>query len=185
MGRLKTYFLLIPAILFFCGIYSQDTYRAIPWDVEQGLSIGGRNCMLKDKNGFLWIGTNVGLNRFDGNHFTNYFSDKNKSGTIISDLVFGLIEDSLHNIWIGTPKGLSLYNTSADTFSNFTIPIDSAALTSNTSPFWATRDEVFCIELNSRITAYNIHSLKRRIVVNHFFQDNAINIMGHQAGLEN
>jgi len=183
MTRLKTYFLLIPGVLFFCGIYSQETYRAIPWDVEQGLSIGGRNCMLKDKNGFLWIGTNVGLNRFDGNHFTNYFSDKNKSGTIISDLIFGLIEDSLHNIWIGTQKGLSRYDIRADTFSRYWTPGGLAAGTPYTNPFWATRDEVFCIEMNVRITAYNIHTFKRRIVVDHFFRNNPVNIIGFPASI--
>ena len=115
---------------------SENKYRAIPWDVEQGLSVGGRNCMLKDINGFLWIGTTVGLNRFDGNHFTNFFADKNKSGTILSDLIFSLIEDSLHNIWIGTHKGLSRYDIRADTFSGFLTPGGLGAPTSYINPFW-------------------------------------------------
>jgi ligand-binding sensor domain-containing protein len=171
MPRLKTYFLLLPALVFSCSIYTQETYRAIPWDVEQGLSIGGENCMLKDINGFLWIGTNVGLNRFDGNHFTNYFPDKNKSGTIISDYILSLVEDSLHHIWIGTHKGLSRYDVRADTFSNFSSPVQPAIIYPYTIPFWATRDEVFCIEMGSRISAYDIHSFKRRVIVEHFQND--------------
>ena len=145
MDRLKKYFLLIPGVLFFFGIYSQETYRAIPWDVEQGLSLGSVRCMLKDVKGFLWIGTPFGLNRFDGSHFTNYFPDKNKSGTINSPYVLSLVEDSLHHIWIGTRKGLSRYDVRADTFSNFSPPVQSSAIEPYTIPFWATRNEVLCI----------------------------------------
>src|SRR5690242_1609465 len=88
----------------------QENYRAIPWDVEQGLSLSTVYCMLKDVNGFLWIGTPRGLNRFDGSHFVNYFSDKKKPGTIGGNGILALIEDSLHNIWIGTNKSLSRYD---------------------------------------------------------------------------
>ncbi len=150
------------------NIDSENNYRAIPWDVERGLSIGGSNCMLKDVNGFLWIGTHIGLNRFDGSHFVNYFSDKNKSGTIISNYILALVEDSLHNMWIGTNKGLSRYDIRTDTFANFSIPIDPFGLTPYIKPFWASRDEVFCIEGSSRIISYNIHSFRKKIVVSHF-----------------
>ena len=171
MARLKKYFLLIPGVLFFFGIYPQETYRAIPWDVEQGLSLGSVRCMLKDVKGFLWIGTPFGLNRFDGSHFTNYFPDKNKSGTISSPYVLSLVEDSLHNIWIGTRKGLSRYDVRTDTFSNFSPLVHPSAIEPYTIPFWATRNEVFCIEMRSRISAYNIHSFKRRVIVEHFRND--------------
>src|SRR5688572_29312165 len=114
MIRLKPYCSLLFSVLFFLSSNGQEKYWAIPWDVEQGLSLGSVHCMLKDANGFLWIGTPAGLNRFDGSHFTNYFPDKNKRGTIISAYILSLVEDSLHNIWIGTHKGLSRYDIRAD-----------------------------------------------------------------------
>lgn len=146
----------------------ENNYQRIPWDMDQGLSEGQITSMLKDSYGFLWIGTSVALNRFDGSHFINYFPDKNKSGTINSGNINHLIQDSLGNIWIGTSMGLSRYDNRADTFSNFLSPVDPALTFAFIIPFWATYDEVFCIETSSRITAYNIHSYKKRIVVNHF-----------------
>jgi ligand-binding sensor domain-containing protein len=149
----------------------QQSYQAISWDIDQGVSLASVNCMLKDVNGFLWIGTSYGLNRFDGSHFINYLPDKNKNGTISDSHILSLVEDSLHNIWMGTFKGLTRYNIKADTFSNFLPPIDSTVLDPYTVPFWATSKEVFCIEMHSRITAYNIHSFERRVVIAHFDND--------------
>jgi len=150
---------------------SENTYRAIPWDIEQGLSIGSVNCMLKDVNGFLWIGTNAGLNRFDGSRFVNYFADKTKSGGIAGSCILSMVEDSLHNIWIGTRSGLSRFENRADSFINFHNYIDPNVVEPFTIPFWATSGEVFCIEMGSRITAYDIRSLKRRVIVEHFVHD--------------
>ena len=97
--------------------------------------------MIKDVNGFLWIGTSFGLNRFDGGSFKKYVADKTKKNkTIIGNFIEGLIEDSLHNIWIGTDKGLSCYDIKADSFRN----IYSNLPGNDIVPFWATKDEVFC-----------------------------------------
>ena len=157
--------------LLYVTANPQPQYRAILWDVEQGLSLGSVNCMLKDANGFVWMGTPVGLNRFDGNHFVNYYSDKNKSGTVNSSFILSMVEDSLRNIWIGTRKGLSRYVSRADTFSTIALPAIATSPVYNIIPFWATKEEVFCIESLSRITAFNIHTYRRRVLVDHFQND--------------
>jgi ligand-binding sensor domain-containing protein len=113
---------------------------------------------------FLWIGTHVGLNRFDGSRFVNYFSNKSKDGMIISDYILALVEDSLNNIWIGTDMGLSRYDVKTDTFTNFSTSDDTLGITRYIKPFWATRDEVFCIEGSTRITSYNIHTFTKKII---------------------
>ncbi len=131
---LKRIFLLLSVCFANCFSFAQpaknigieNNYQSIPWDIDQGLSVGRITSMLKDRNGFLWIGTNVALNRFDGRHFINYFPDKNKSRAINSGNIRGLIQDSLGNIWIGTSLGLSRYDNRADTFSNFSSPVNPA-----------------------------------------------------------
>ncbi|WP_162944954.1 sensor histidine kinase [Flavisolibacter nicotianae] len=127
--------------------------------------------MLKDGNKFLWVGSAFGLNRFDGSHFKNYFGDKNNNRTLSGGVILSLVEDSLHNIWIGTNKELARYDSKADTFSNFSAYVDTTIAAPYTIPFWATRNEVFCIEMKARISAYDIHSFKRRTVVAHFQND--------------
>jgi ligand-binding sensor domain-containing protein len=142
---------------------SANAYLAIHWGLEEGISQGEVGSMIRDLNGFLWIGTSFGLNRFDGTSFKKYFADKSKKNhTITGNEIHGLIEDSLHNIWIGTNNGLSSYDLKADSFRNFRSVVPNGPIT----PFWATADEVFCYDpFDSQLSAYNIHSLvKRRLV---------------------
>ena len=148
-----------------------ETFRAVPWDAGDGLSVNSVSCMLKDVNGFLWVGTPTGLNRFDGGHFVAYFSDKNKRGAIDDDRIIAMVEDSLHNIWIATLSGLSRYDIKADTFTHVASLKNRAVTYPYTVPFGATKDEVFCIEMKSRLSAFNIYSFKRRVIVEHFQND--------------
>ena len=170
---------ILPAIVFVFALlpgtrsYSQtegshitnNHYRAIFWTEADGLSLPKKNVMLKDINGFLWIISPVGLNRFDGNTFKIYHPDKNGSGKIGGSYTFSMVEDSLHNIWIGTNKGLSRYDIKQDTFKNFlpdTISITSVA---TVMPFWATLNEIYCLEAGYKIVMFNIHTLEKKLLV--------------------
>ncbi len=172
LSQFRKHILALFATIFFSiTAISQDNYRIIHWDLEQGLSFGMVNCMIKDQLGFVWMGTVAGLDRFDGSKFLNYFPTPGNKNTILAGGIVGLTEDSLHNIWIGTHSGLSRYDIKADSFTNYTAH-DSMALTNTfVVPFWATRDEVYCVESASRITAYDVHTLARRVLVNHFDND--------------
>ncbi|MES1219303.1 MAG: histidine kinase, partial [Bacteroidota bacterium] len=107
-----------------------------------------------------WVGTAFGLNRFDGGIFKKYVADPTKKNkTILGNEISGLIEDSLHNIWIGSVKGLSCYDIKADSFKNIYSNLSKNEIV----PFWATNDEVFCWDFpEEQLTAYNIYSTKKR-----------------------
>lgn len=157
--KIKKVLFFFLAFLLVHAINAQDKYRAVNWGLNEGLSHARVSYMLKDINGFLWIGTQGGLSRFDGSVFTNYYYDPKKTGTInAGNTGGGLVEDSLHNIWIGTDKGVYRYDIKADTFTRFLPAKPFAAV------FWATRDEVFCVESDS-IIAYNIHSFAKKKLV--------------------
>ncbi len=144
---------------------NENKYRALHWSVEDGLAYDKTYCMLKDVNGFLWVGTTEGLSRFDGSTFKNYYYDPKKKATISGPMILGLVEDSLHNIWIGTSKGLTRYDIKADTFANFSSTISNTTFSTFIVPFFATKDEIYCHETDSFITAYNIHSFTKKILI--------------------
>ena len=124
------------------NIPNTDKFRAVHWGLDEGLSDGTSMNMLKDVNGFLWIATAFGLNRFDGSSFKKYIADKTKKNkTIIGNDIMGLKEDSLHNIWIGTNNGLYRYDIKADTFTR-SLPA---------APLCATGNELFCFEFNGSV----------------------------------
>jgi ligand-binding sensor domain-containing protein/signal transduction histidine kinase len=87
---------------------------------DHGLLSGNTFCTFQDYQGFLWFGSEEGLQRYDGYSFKNYFPDKNDSTSLSSSFVLQILEDSHHNLWIGTfDNGLCWYDRENDRFIRF------------------------------------------------------------------
>jgi signal transduction histidine kinase/streptogramin lyase len=87
---------------------------------DQGLLSGNTLCTVQDYQGFFWFGSEEGLQRYDGYSFKNYFADKNDSTSLSSSFVRQMLEDSRHNLWIGTfDGGLCWYDRENDRFIRF------------------------------------------------------------------
>lgn len=102
--------------------------------VEDGLSQSDVNTVLKDRYGFIWIGTDKGLNRFDGYTFKVFHHERNDSTSLGNDKVNDLLEDSEGRLWIATTTGgLNLFDRSTETFSRFkNNPLQKNSLSQNT-----------------------------------------------------
>lgn len=83
---------------------------------NDGLSNSTVKSILKDRYGFLWIGTESGLNRYDGYGFKIYSTKSDKPSSIINDDIRGLQEDGLGNIWISTEASYIVYQRNKDNF---------------------------------------------------------------------
>jgi hypothetical protein len=66
--------------------------------VEQGLSQSSVNCILQDSRGFMWFGTNDGLNRYDGHDFVTYHANLDGEPGLSHDTVTSLLEDKSGNL---------------------------------------------------------------------------------------
>lgn len=97
-----------------------------------GLSQSTINCMLQDREGYLWIGTWSGLIRYDGYTATVFHSDRGL-GKIKSNKITALYEDRNGNLWIGTHMGgLFQYDKNVDTFTHFSHdPTNPESLSNN------------------------------------------------------
>ena len=84
--------------------------------IEDGLSHNRVECVLRDSRGYLWIGTERGLNRFNGVKIKKYFANQQDSSSLNNNWINCLYEDQAKNLWIGTPKGLEKYDREKDTF---------------------------------------------------------------------
>lgn len=78
---------------------------------ENGLSHDKVNCIMQDRRGFLWFGTEDGLNRYDGRFFTIFKNQPNDTTCISGNIIKDLHEDKNGIIWIATADGgLTRYN---------------------------------------------------------------------------
>src|SRR5579872_4673282 len=84
--------------------------------VDQGLSQSTVNAILQDHIGFMWFGTEEGLNRYDGYSFVVYRHNSADPKSLPDDMVTALLEDQKQQLWVGTQRGLGLYDRSNGTF---------------------------------------------------------------------
>jgi signal transduction histidine kinase/ligand-binding sensor domain-containing protein len=74
-------------------------------NLEHGLSHRKVNCILQDKRGFIWFGTEDGLNRYDGRYLTYFRHRHNDRNTLSGNIISDLYEDNDGIIWIATQDG--------------------------------------------------------------------------------
>jgi signal transduction histidine kinase/ligand-binding sensor domain-containing protein/class 3 adenylate cyclase/DNA-binding NarL/FixJ family response regulator len=92
--------------------------------VEQGLSNVVVNCIFQDKQGYIWIGTGVGLNRYDGNIFKIFNNNPDDPKSLSHDFVLSIFEDSKGTLWVGTSEGLNSFNPQTEEFKRHHFLID-------------------------------------------------------------
>jgi len=80
------------------------------------------SCVIQDAYGFIWAGTEYGLNRFDGYQFVKYFNDSRDSTSLLNNEVTAFFVDSRQKLWIGCRKGLMQYNYDNDSFTSYPFP---------------------------------------------------------------
>ncbi|MEJ6004460.1 two-component regulator propeller domain-containing protein [Paucibacter sp. AS339] len=88
----------------------------------QGLPRDNVTAFAQDKHGFIWIGTQAGLSRFDGYRLVNYRHVEGKPGSLGEDWVQALLLDPQGQLWVGTRRGLQRYRPELDDFETLSLP---------------------------------------------------------------
>jgi signal transduction histidine kinase/ligand-binding sensor domain-containing protein len=105
--------LYVVIFFLFSLVFSTKAQKNTPYNelrfeqftIDHGLSSNTVNCFLQDKQGFIWIGTSSGLNRFDGYHFKIYQHDPTDSTSISAGDINCIYQDDEGMLWIGTGSG--------------------------------------------------------------------------------
>ncbi len=92
----------------------------ISYTTKDGLSQNDAMCIIQDLEGYIWIGTHDGLNRFDGYSFETFVNDNSDPNSIGCNLISDLALDKFGNIWISSwDNGISVYDKTTGTFHNY------------------------------------------------------------------
>jgi len=124
---------------FWGGAESELKFKHL--QTKDGLSSNVTSVILQDKNGFMWFGTDAGLNKYDGYHVTTYNFGLGKKNQLSNGVIKSLWEDKSGRIWIGTDKGLNLYNPEDESIVYFLSEADNQGSLSNNTISSAIEDK--------------------------------------------
>ena len=91
------------------------------FDVNSGLSGSNILDITQDREGFIWIATEDGLNRFDGNSFSVYRNIPNDTSSLVNNSITKVKEDKKGRLWVATFAGLCLYEKTTDSFIQYNL----------------------------------------------------------------
>ncbi len=163
-------FLVVTSVFSQTGIYQN-------YNVDNGLSQNNVTCILQDKFGLMWFGTDDGLNKFDGYTFFVYRRDGNSKNSLGNNSITSLAEDFYSNIWVGTQNGLYKYVRKKNRFIRIKIPsvisqdnvITKMAISGDELWVGTANSSVHCINVKSNnIITYKTVDEYGGIVVNNY-----------------
>lgn len=128
-------FILITILLGAVFFSFAQHFQMRAYADKDGLSHRDISDLLVDRDGFLWIATSFGVNRFDGNTFDKFLNDPRDSNSLADNNVQKIYVDKDNHIWIGTNAGISCFHRDQKNFSNYWP--DSASLPDQGTNFGA------------------------------------------------
>ena len=110
-------------LIILCGLLS-----LLIWADSGELYTSGKlsssliNCIAQDKYGYIWVGTEYGLSKFDGYRFTNYLHDDKDTTSITDNIITDILVDKKGNLWVACAKGMMRYNYESNNFKRYHLP---------------------------------------------------------------
>ena len=162
MGKINLFnrvsmFILINIVIFTyyeIGIYAETrrmTFNNL--NIEQGISQSTIDVIFQDSKGYIWLGTNDGLNKYNGYEFKVYDYQDNEN-SISNSHITDINEDSQGNIWIATIDGVNKLDPDTDEIKNYTTK-DKLINSNNTTEVMITKDKKILVSTDEGLSVYD------------------------------
>ena len=133
---------IILFLLLAQQVHAQTSpFRFDHYTIKDGLSQSQAYSIFQDSFGYIWIGTQDGLNRFDGNEFKVFKNDPFDSTTLTHNWVWTVQEDNEGNIWAGTFQGLCKYIRKENRFIQYYHKLHDSTSISGNRPNYILKDK--------------------------------------------
>ena len=112
---LRTWVLVVLlAMQCLWAVATEYEFRSLT--ISNGLAGSHVNCIYKDKSGFVWMGTDAGLSRFDGFRFKNFYCSSTDKTSLLNNQVTDILEDAQGKLWVQTVGGYCIYDPATESF---------------------------------------------------------------------
>lgn len=137
---------------------------------KDGLSSNYVLTFIEDHLGFIWIGTENGLNRFDGTHFLEYRHDPEDSTSLNSNWITVIFEDSRQNLWVGTRTGLNRLDRQTGVFERVNLQKEDGSIIKDeiTSCLEDQNGNVWALTLRTGLFSVKIRDMEPPYTAEHF-----------------
>jgi signal transduction histidine kinase/ligand-binding sensor domain-containing protein len=124
---MNTKAVLIVFLFLHCLVGNAQQYFFSGYSISDGLSQSVVNCIFQDSKGYIWFGTQNGLNKYNGYTFEVFTYNPNDTTSISNNWINGITEDKEANLWIATKGGLVKYTRKEKRFRriNYSPPFDA------------------------------------------------------------
>src|SRR5688572_11381360 len=120
MKILRTSFIIILLTWCCCGYSQKPRIQFEHLGIDKGLSQSNVLSILQDNRGFMWFGTNDGLNKYDGYKFTIYRNEQNDHKSVSANFIKDLAQSHNGDVWIATNGGgISRFDRRKEQFINY------------------------------------------------------------------
>lgn len=150
-------------LMLMCDVTVSAQYFFRHLEREQGLSHLSITSCLQDRRGFMWFGTKLGLNVYDGERIKKFYPDENNENSLPDAYVTAITESPNGDIWIGTSKGVCAYHYDNGSFAylkNLDVPVSTHIFDLKFDKFqqlWIISGDMFCYNISQKsIKQYNV-----------------------------
>jgi ligand-binding sensor domain-containing protein/class 3 adenylate cyclase/predicted metal-dependent HD superfamily phosphohydrolase len=169
--------------------FGQSVYRFRNYTINDGLSQSSVSCIVQDDNNSLWIGTQDGLNRFDGKSFEVFTSDDTEG--LESEYIKASFKASDGKLWFGTTNGLTVYNPANEQFTTYSqkgktaLSIESISQDQNGFIWLGTTNKGLLTfdTLKKSFTSYSHLLESKKILLLNVSEDNTVFVNTEDKGL--
>lgn len=142
--------LIILCVISACSAPDVHLADKASVQISEDLSSQRISCFLEDAYGYIWIGTERGLNRFNGYEYKQYLHNKADTTSLCANIITTLMKDSQGRIWVGTMDGVCRYE-GEDHFRRYTIGEEDATV----SQVLETSDGSILVNMVRRLYFFN------------------------------
>jgi signal transduction histidine kinase/ligand-binding sensor domain-containing protein/DNA-binding response OmpR family regulator len=182
--KMKIYFydifiFFLSILIYLPGVSFAQEYHFKHLTSEDGLSSNIVHCINKDSRGYLWIGCNNALNRYNGSSFTKFRYNPKDSTSITSGQIASITEDSNGMLWIATKNGISIFDYKKENFKRvFSVELKKTSI----SKLYITKKNDFFIVTSQGLYILNKKSNKFEKFFQNSVDDASSTMVGDNLG---